>query len=181
MKAESAGQGQGATFTVRLPVPAVLPEPQRTALPEGGRAAVRLDGVTVLLVEDAADARELIALLLRERGAEVGTASNAARGDGAAEGGAAGRAGVGHRPAGRGRARAAEAGAGWAEARDQWMPAIALTAYAGAEDARRAYRAGFQVHMAKPLEPTALVEAVARLAGAEMAPSASFGREACPC
>ncbi|WP_037584439.1 response regulator, partial [Stigmatella aurantiaca] len=52
----------------------------------------------------------------------------------------------------------------WAEARDQWLPAIALTAYAGAEDARRAYRAGFQVHMAKPLESDALVESVARLA-----------------
>jgi CheY-like chemotaxis protein len=43
------------------------------------------------------------------------------------------------------------------------VPAIALTAYAGAEDARRAYRAGFQVHMAKPLEAEQLIEAVARL------------------
>jgi CheY-like chemotaxis protein len=52
----------------------------------------------------------------------------------------------------------------WSEAKDQWIPAIALTAYAGAEDARRAYRAGFQVHMAKPLEAETLVLSVARLA-----------------
>jgi CheY-like chemotaxis protein len=52
----------------------------------------------------------------------------------------------------------------WAEAREAFIPAIALTAYAGPEDVRRAYRAGFQVHMAKPLEPAALVDAVARLA-----------------
>ncbi len=52
----------------------------------------------------------------------------------------------------------------WAEARDLWVPAIALTAYAGPEDVRKAYRAGFQVHLAKPLESASLVDAVARLA-----------------
>jgi CheY-like chemotaxis protein len=52
----------------------------------------------------------------------------------------------------------------WAQANEVTIPAIALTAYAGPEDVRRAHRAGFQMHMAKPLEPAALVEAVARLA-----------------
>ncbi|MBN1208935.1 MAG: GAF domain-containing protein [Myxococcaceae bacterium] len=165
VEVESAGLGHGATFTVRLPVPAVLPEPEHAAASgEGAAPAARLEGVKVLLVEDAEDARELITLLLRERGAQVRAV---AHGREAMECLAEvvpdvlvsdiGLPGEdGHALLKRVRE--------WAEARDHWLPAIALTAYASAEDARRAYRAGFQVHMAKPLEPEALVEAVARLA-----------------
>jgi PAS domain S-box-containing protein len=166
VRAESAGEGRGATFSVSLPVPAVLPEVQAEALP-GAEVApgVNLDGVRVLLVEDAPDARELIALMLRERGARVRTANTATEAMErlqedlpdvlVSDIGLPGE--DGHALLRRARA--------WAEAKDQWVPAIALTAYAGAEDARRAYRAGFQVHMAKPLEPATLLEAVARLAG----------------
>ncbi|SEK91723.1 PAS domain S-box-containing protein [Stigmatella aurantiaca] len=165
VEAESAGLGHGSTFTVRLPVPALLPEPERAAsAAEGGVPQVRLDGVRVLLVEDAEDARELISLLLRDRGAQVRAVANAREAMESLEAdlpdvvvsdiGLPGE--DGHALLKRMRA--------WAEAKDQWLPAIALTAYAGAEDARRAYRAGFQVHMAKPLESDALVESVARLA-----------------
>jgi CheY-like chemotaxis protein len=45
-----------------------------------------------------------------------------------------------------------------------WTPAIALTAYAGAEDARRAFEAGFQFHMTKPVDPSELAACVANLA-----------------
>jgi PAS domain S-box-containing protein len=167
VRAESAGEGQGATFTVVLPVPAVLPEPE-SELPPGAEGAVQggqLEGVKVLLVEDAVDARELVAMLLRERGAEVSTAA----------GGAEAMARLGEAlpdvlvsdiglPGEDGHALLQRVRA-WTEAKDQWVPAIALTAYASAEDARRAYRAGFQVHLAKPIEVSALVDAVARLAG----------------
>jgi PAS domain S-box-containing protein len=165
VEAESGGLGQGAVFTVRLPVPAMLPEPERVAgSAEAAAPVVRLDGVKVLLVEDAEDARELIALLLRERGAQVQVA---AHGREAMERLAEVLPDVlisdiglpgedGHALLKRVR--------GFAEPRDHWIPAIALTAYASAEDARRAYRAGFQVHMAKPLEAEALVESVAKLA-----------------
>jgi PAS domain S-box-containing protein len=165
VEAESAGLGKGATFMVRLPIPAVLPEQERAkASGEGAAQTIRLDGVRVLLVEDAQDARELITLLLRERGAEVRTATH---GREAMERLAEALPDVlisdiglpgedGHALLKRMRE--------WTEARDHWLPAIALTAYAGAEDARRAYRAGFQVHMAKPLEADALVQSVARLA-----------------
>jgi CheY-like chemotaxis protein len=155
---------------VRLPIPAVLPEPERAkASGEGAARTARLDGVRVLLVEDADDARELLTLLLRERGAEVRTAVN---GREAMERVVEALPDVlisdiglpgedGHSLLKRIRE--------WTEARDQWLPAIALTAYAGAEDARKAYRAGFQVHMAKPLESESLVESVARLAGRDEA------------
>ncbi|HLL03971.1 MAG TPA: GAF domain-containing protein [Myxococcaceae bacterium] len=164
VEAHSEGLGHGSTFTVRLPVPAVLPEAERAAGAAEAAPETRLDGVRVLLVEDAEDARELIALLLRERGAQVRAAANGHEALEALEQSLAdvlvsdiGLPGEdGHMLLKRIRT--------WAEARDQWIPAIALTAYAGAEDARRAYRAGFQVHLAKPLEPAVLVEAVAKLA-----------------
>jgi len=163
VSAHSEGMGRGSTFVVRLPVPAVLPEPESAGAPEA-LAAVRLDGVSVLLVEDSPDARELIAVLLRERGAKVHLAASAPE---ALEALAAAVPDVlvsdiglpgedGHSLLQRVRT--------WAEAREVSIPAIALTAYAGPEDVRRAYRAGFQVHMAKPLEPASLVDAVARLA-----------------
>lgn len=165
VSAESAGPGLGATFRVWLPVPAVLPEPETEGAPGEAMAPQRLDGVRVLLVEDAPDARELIALLLRERGAQVRTAASAPEAmerlqlEGApdvlvSDIGLPGE--DGHSLLRRVRA--------WSEAQGRWIPAIALTAYAGPEDGRRAYRAGFQVHLTKPLESVALVDAVARLA-----------------
>ena len=49
------------------------------------------------------------------------------------------------------------------------VPAAAVTAYAGAEDRRRALEAGFQTHLAKPIDPSELVAMVARLAGRPVA------------
>ena len=163
--AESAGEGKGSSFTVTLPVPAMLPDVRPEALPGAEPPSVRLEGVRVLLVEDAPDARELIAMMLQERGAQVVVAGTGAEAMERLEESVPdvlvsdiGLPGEdGHALLKRVR--------GWSEARDQWIPAIALTAYAGAEDARRAYRAGFQVHMSKPLEPSVLIEAVARLSG----------------
>jgi CheY-like chemotaxis protein len=49
--------------------------------------------------------------------------------------------------------------------RGGFIPAVALTAYARSEDARRAYMAGYQAHVAKPVEPVELVMVVASLVG----------------
>src|SRR5262249_52797003 len=71
VRAESAGRGQGATFTVELPIIALRAPRTGAQIEPGERAALRLDGLRVLVVDDHGDARELLGLVLRERGAEV--------------------------------------------------------------------------------------------------------------
>jgi signal transduction histidine kinase/ActR/RegA family two-component response regulator len=165
--------GAGATFTVRLPrlgaqrtdvVPAVAPAP--TA---GTRAVLAPDGADlhgrhVLVVDDEPDARELLAAALSRYGASVTGAASAAEGREALlrqlpdvvvcdiempdEDGYAFIRGV--------RRLAAEEGGA--------LPALALTAYAGAEDRARALAAGFEEHLPKPASPAELAAVVARLA-----------------
>jgi CheY-like chemotaxis protein/two-component sensor histidine kinase len=168
--AASDGPGLGATFIVRLPVQAVYAEP--AGVIPAGRArerpsltgAIRLDGVSVLVVDDEADARDLIATVLRSNGAEVVTAATGAE----AVALATSRtftvmvSDIGM-PQSDGyeliaRIRGAAGGQG---AR---LPAIALTAYSREEDRRRALEAGFQDHVAKPVDPETLVRLVDRLA-----------------
>src|SRR6185295_18989889 len=80
----SAGKGQGATFVVTLPVrppPAdAVPQVEQRAAPRdaASESDVSLDGISVLIVDDEADAREVLSLLLQERGAEVNAVSSAA-------------------------------------------------------------------------------------------------------
>ncbi len=168
--AESPGEGHGATFTVRLPLRALLidaasgdgvPLPSELAA-EG--ATVRLDGLQVLVVEDEPDARELISTVLRHAGAQIREAASV---DEALD----------HvmrclpdvivsdigMPSGDGyllmrtlRAKSIVDGGD--------VPALALTAYARDEDRKRALDAGFQMHLLKPIEPEALVAGVHRLA-----------------
>lgn len=170
VRAESLGVGQGATFTVALPVTAV--DRQRDAEwhvharpPAGGELAPPdLSSVTVLVVDDDADTRELIERLLRECGARVL----------AAESGAAAvplvareRPDVllsdiampdvdGYELLRRVRALG--------DARGGSVPAIALTAFAGAADRTRALRAGFLAHLSKPIEAAELAATVAAIA-----------------
>jgi len=122
----------------------------------------------VLLVEDDHDARDLIARILRERGAAVTAASSAAE---AVDAYKIDRPDLLISDIGMpeedgysllARLRALDAASGSAVAR---LPAVALTALARAEDRRRAILAGFQVHLAKPIEPAELVATIANLAG----------------
>jgi PAS domain S-box-containing protein len=172
VEAESAGPGQGATFRVRLPllVPALgaAPEVDRrrasvTALPTPPTPA--LHGLKVLVVDDEADSRELVREILTHAGADVHVADSAARALDELPGfhpdvllsdiEMPGESGYGlirtvrQRPAQEGGR----------------VPAAALTAYARLEDRTRALRAGFQMHVPKPLNPNELVTIVASLAG----------------
>ncbi len=170
VRAESRGVGHGARFVVRLPVPARAQgagsQPERMT-PQ--RSTVRLDGISVLLVDDEPDGRAMAAHVLRSAGALVLDAGSAE------EGYALFRE---RRP----QAILSDLGMPVNDGYDfiRWIrdleakeggrtPAAAFTAYAHSEDAKRALAAGFQKHLVKPLEPDRLVEAVAALVGAGVA------------
>lgn len=172
VSADSAGRGQGSTFTVTLPVQAVFAEPVVMDLPRRdsdvtfGLRAARLDGIDVLVVDDEADARDLVATALRAKGAAVTVATNAAE---ALELVATrafmalvsdvGMPGAdGYELIGRVRTMTG--------ARGVQLPAVALTAYSREEDRRRALEAGFNAYASKPVEPEHLVQVVAGLVAA---------------
>jgi PAS domain S-box-containing protein len=169
--AESEGDGRGSRFVVLLPVQAVAQaqgdadRPRIT--PTDGAAAhgarTSLAGLTVLVVDDEQDARELISVVLRAAGAEVTTAASAAQ---ALELVARGAPKVlisdigmpdvdGYELLRRVRTSGGAEGAA--------IPAIALTAYSREQDRRLALEAGFQTHVAKPVDPAELVRVVASL------------------
>ena len=175
VRADSEGEGRGATFVVTLPVQAVFHEAVESSrpTPTGGAArasmsANSLGNTTVLVIDDEPDARELVATLLRAHGAEVMIASSVA--DAIAlltqrspmvlisDIGMPGE--DGYELIGRVRALGTKAAQ---------VPAIALTAYAREEDRRRALAAGFQTYLAKPVEPDDLVRVVSELACARSA------------
>ena len=175
IRAASAGVGQGATFTVSLPESAAPTEPRRQARPEHPHRAVApsdgatgavapIAGLRVLVVDDEPDARALIKRLLEDHDAEVLTAGSAAEALElvrtsrphmiASDIGMPGE--DGYALIRRVRALGADAGG--------QLPAIALTAYARAEDRVKAMLAGFDVHVPKPIEPAELLAVVAALA-----------------
>lgn len=169
--ANSPGEGHGATFTVNLPL-AILhrsagDERQHPRAYSGAPdfPQVDLSGVRVLVVDDQPDARELIAQVLSECNAEVVACASA---EDALELLQHVRPTVllsdigmphvdGYELLKRVRALG--------EDRGGMMPAIALTAFARSEDRTRALRAGFLVHVAKPVEPAELVATVASVVG----------------
>ncbi len=171
VRVRSGGVGQGATFTVELPLTIVHapaepePDPPRApATTDTARDACRrLDGVSVLVVDDEPDARSLVKRVLTDCGAEVRTAASAAD---AFEQFVARPPAVlvsdigmphedGHALIRRVRSLAV--------GRD--VPAVALTAYARPADRVKALEAGYQMHAVKPVEPAELVVIVASLAG----------------
>jgi PAS domain S-box-containing protein len=182
--AYSAGTGAGATFTVDLPpLPGetnALAESRvlrsaahagdaRPAVPgeeeEGDDIAPPLVGLRVLVIDDDEDAMEMLAAFLGRSGAEVSKAASVSR--------------ALKEMSGRefdvivsDIAMPVEDGYDFirkvrasGDARGGRTPAIALTAYAGDGDRAQALRAGFQRHLAKPVEPRELLEVIADLAG----------------
>ncbi|MBW4622796.1 MAG: PAS domain S-box protein [Cyanosarcina radialis HA8281-LM2] len=160
---ESPGKGQGATFTVRLPVWEKLEE---VAEVEGERAdtTISLTGLRVLVVDDDRDARQWMRVVLEERGAEaiaVGSVGAALevleqqRPDVlVSDIGMPGE--DGYTLIRKLRELEPEIGGR--------IPAVALTAYARVEDYQKALAEGFQLHIAKPIRAAELVAIVASLA-----------------
>jgi signal transduction histidine kinase/CheY-like chemotaxis protein len=171
IEAASAGSGAGSLFTVKLPIPAllsiedILESGSSPLLPLDGTAAPTLHGRRLLVVEDEADAREMVVVALRAAGAMVtayGTASDAYRAIAQGDPPDVLISDIGM-PGEDGfelirRIRALDGLRGK-------LPAIALTAYTRPEDARMIFMAGFQVHLPKPVDAGLLTAAVANLAG----------------
>jgi signal transduction histidine kinase/CheY-like chemotaxis protein len=162
--AASEGPDHGATFTVRIPLAPLRPDASVTTAVTGVDRLPPLAGVRVLVVDDDADARDLITAVLGQSGAEVVTAASTVE---ALDALARARPHVLvsdlSMPGDDGYAllrRVRELGLD----HERRMPAVALTAFARAEDRARALAAGYAVHVSKPVEPAALVEVVARLA-----------------
>jgi CheY-like chemotaxis protein/two-component sensor histidine kinase len=172
VKAESQGDGCGSTFSVNLPLMAVYTStarPERVhpgAQPTGlSFEPVDLSGIKILVVDDEPDARDLIRCVLEECKAEVLTAASASEALTMIEPerpdllvSDIGMPEIdGYEFLRRVRTLSQKIGV--------HIPAVALTAYAGPEDKTRALRAGFLVHIAKPVEPSELVATLANLAG----------------
>jgi CheY-like chemotaxis protein len=177
---QSAGEGEGSTFTVRLPIRAVrigeddeegaiasqTGQDERADLDLGAdrRPPVRLDGVHVLIVDDEADARRVLAIVLERAGAVVITAGSVAA---AIDALAKARPDVLVSDLGMpdqdGFDLIRHLRQDGHDAKD--LPAVALTAFVQKDDAQLAMSAGFQVHLPKPVDPHDLISVIARLAG----------------
>jgi signal transduction histidine kinase/CheY-like chemotaxis protein len=171
VEARSAGKGQGATFTVTLPLldparlPPLGPAPETPFLAVGCAAgSPDLTGIKVLVVDDGDDVREVVSAVLGQCGADVravGSAGEALqalveispdvlvseiemRGE------------TGFSLIQRVRALPADRGG--------LIPAAALSAYGRTDDRVQALLAGFQIHIPKPVQPAELVAVVASLA-----------------
>ncbi|NMG06318.1 PAS domain S-box protein [Brasilonema sp. UFV-L1] len=161
IQADSPGEGQGATFTVRLPL---IPTPtlaigEETLMQD----ALTLQGIQILAVDDDADNLELVTFVLEQAGASVISVSSATE--------ALQRlkqtqfnillADIampqmdGYTLLHQVRAMPPEQGGA--------TPAIALTAYAGEMNQQEAIAAGFQLHIPKPVDPEVLIEAIAQI------------------
>jgi CheY-like chemotaxis protein len=173
VRAKSPGPGRGATFVVALPLSVSAQDEQELGrthpkVASSQRAPcddVDLSGVRVLVVDDEPDARLLIARILQTCNADVTTAASMEEALEAIRGapphvlvsdlGMPGHDGFELIQAVR--ALPAESGG--------TTPAAALSAFARSEDRRRAMLAGFQTHVAKPVEADELIAVVASLAG----------------
>ncbi|MBD6618851.1 PAS domain S-box protein [Komarekiella sp. 'clone 1'] len=163
VQADSPGEGLGATFTVKLPL---IPVPTAINLDHSAsEPSLDLNEIQVLVIDDEMDSREFVAFVLEQAGARVITATTADEGFATL---------IQYQPdvllsdigmpnmdgymlMQQIRALPPEQGG--------QIPAIALTAYAGDFNQQQALAAGFQQHVAKPIEPEALIKIIATLMG----------------
>jgi CheY-like chemotaxis protein len=172
IKAESAGEGQGATFTVTLPTRSGSRAISEMNAAEIGKTLDASDqpnlaGLRILVVDDEADARDLLAIRLQQYGADVITAPSAeAAMDTLARqkprpdlivSDIAMPGEDGYSLIRRVRAMEPEQGGR--------IPAIALTAYSRTKDRVQALAAGFQIHIPKPVNAAELAHAIAGITG----------------
>jgi two-component system, chemotaxis family, CheB/CheR fusion protein len=167
IRAESAGEGQGTTLIIQLPLDVtpdlalIVEEPVKVPIPEISSLA----GLRILVVDDESDILDLMKYILENVGAEVTTANSA-------------RDAIADLKASQGKYDALLADIGMPE-EDGFtlirqvralaakiggqIPAAAITAYVSDRERQLAIDAGFQIHLAKPIDPTQLIQMVAHL------------------
>jgi len=175
IRAESGGEGLGCTFTIELPMAPAMQHKQRRATAAAvpievtttsGDGSLSLTGVKVLLVDDDVDTLQFLGLMLTECKAQVHTATSVSDGLAALEWfqpdvvvsdlampGEDGYALIGKLRN--------------SEIETAQTPAVALTSYVRVEDRARALSAGFNMFVAKPVQPDELIAAIANLAETE--------------
>ncbi len=156
---DSPGEGQGTTFTVQLPL-APLSSQLLSSKPSSA-STPNLNSIHILVVDDELDSREIVAFVLEQAGAIVTSVASGIEALQAIEQAVPDLivSDIGM-PEMDGymllqQARMLE--------QVRHVPAIALTAYAGEFDRQQALQAGFQQHIAKPIEPQVLIQAIAEL------------------
>jgi signal transduction histidine kinase len=167
VRAKSAGVGQGSTFVITLPIRVTnaadgeMPQPRASKSVPVFDCRDKLSGLNVLIVDDEPDARALVKRLLVECGATAALAASAQEA---------------HTLLSGFEADVIVSDIGMPEedgykfirtrrSQGDKTPAVALTAFARAEDRIRSIQAGFQAHLPKPVEPAELIAVVASLAG----------------
>jgi PAS domain S-box-containing protein len=168
VSASSAGQGRGATFTVKLPVTAVRKESEyltpmsKTSVPSPLQDRDELVGIKILIVDDEPDTCELLRYLLNAAGAIVQTATGAEE--------ALRFFDIWHpdiliSDIGMPNMDGYELIRIIRQQKHSRIPAVALTAMTRIDDRVKALTAGYQMHVSKPVEPVELISIVASLAG----------------
>ena len=167
VSADSSGPGKGAKFTVRLPIvtsPRVRELRSRADEDRPAPPLERLDGLHVLFVEDSADGRELMSMLMERAGAKVTAVASVREAFQALESlqpdALVSDIGLpdedGYALIRRLRSREAERGG--------FVPAVALTGFVRTEDRARVLASGYQLHVPKPIDPAELMAAIAAVA-----------------
>ena len=161
--ATSPGAGQGATFTITLPLRAV-PQPEPAAPPPRTALvnAALLSGLRILVVDDEPEGREIITFMLRAHGAEVTTVASATAALAILVNTTANPLDLIVSDIGMPDVDGYEL---MRQVRQQGlhMPAIAVTAFGRTEDRLRALTAGYQMHVPKPVEAEELLAIIASL------------------
>ena len=175
VRVESAGHDQGVTFIIMLPLLSIRHEPASEDTPrvhpttqifqETKPCPPELENLRVLVVDDEADTREILMAILVKCGADVESAESVSEALKRLE---------------EGNFNVLVSDIGMPEEdgyelirkvrelpkeRGRRLPAVALTAYARAEDRVRVLRSGYQIHVSKPVEPTELIAVIANIAG----------------
>jgi PAS domain S-box-containing protein len=170
--AESPGKDQGSTFTIKLPlmVTHMKADGAERAHPRvDGEVALHfqpsptLEGVKVLIIDDELESLLLLSTVLSQSGAHIKTAVSAEEGFAqvkewrpdviVSDIGMPGEDGYSFMK----RVKT------WTREAGVWIPAVALTAYARAEDRMKALASGYQIHVPKPVEPAELITVLVSL------------------